>query len=277
MKILVENLEFKIATKSDIEELKPLYTLCFGEDKEYIDFYFKNIFHKTKVFTAVYQDEIVSFLSLFDAKLRINDEYLSCNYIYGVGTHPDFRGNAISIKLLDNAVSTLVNIQAIVLVPANPSLFDFYSNQGFEKAFYIFDNFVVTEKNAKIKLFECPKDDFIELREAFYKQQKTSCMLDDNSLVYDEILFTKGKILKTTYGNTEYYCVCYAFEDELFIREHSFGKNIDVALSSLSAFFDLNKIKIRSVAENRNTPFGMIKFLGKKRPIDIGYMNFMLD
>ena len=51
-------------------------------------------------------------------------------YIYGVATHPDYRGRGFAGKLIRGALQT-PGYDLTALVPENPSLIEFYEQFGF--------------------------------------------------------------------------------------------------------------------------------------------------
>jgi ribosomal protein S18 acetylase RimI-like enzyme len=75
-------------------------------------------------------------------------------YIYGVGTHPDYRRHGYAGKLIKDALQTPV-YEFAALVPENPSLIGFYRRLGFARRGYlprdgravlVYDNTIMPEK-----------------------------------------------------------------------------------------------------------------------------------
>lgn len=132
--------ELRLAQADEIARLKEVWKLCFGDEDQYIDFFYQNRFNERN--TAVLADDkiIAAMLTMLPMKLKQpGKETVNAAMIYGVATHPGYQKRGFSSKLLHYSSRILMEkgIPVSVLVPAEESLFEFYRKQGYQEAFYI--------------------------------------------------------------------------------------------------------------------------------------------
>ncbi len=126
----------RLANENDTLSIRNIWRECFTSDISYIDNFITNCFPHAKTWVAISNksSEIVSILSLLPTYFNYDGKNFTGGYIYGVATLPDFRGNSLS-KVLMNAAfeySGAINLQYLVVKPANDSLFDLYRGQSFD-------------------------------------------------------------------------------------------------------------------------------------------------
>jgi len=128
----------RFATEKDIDELKNLWKICFGDSDAFIQYYFKEEFKADRV--LLLEDKgIASMLTMIPIQLSVpNDKKYSGAMLYAVATHPTFQGKGLSTQLMDYAKSYLKEqgMNIITLVPASSSLADFYAKRGYTTGFY---------------------------------------------------------------------------------------------------------------------------------------------
>lgn len=143
--------EIRFAKKSDIPKLKEIWKICFGDDDDYIDFFFKNKYKEEETLLSLCDAEIAAMLTMIPTKIVMPDNSsLKASMIYAVATHPKYRGKGLSSKLMEYSNNYLLNnnVDASILVPATESLFKFYSRQGYMEGFYLRE-VVLTDENIK--------------------------------------------------------------------------------------------------------------------------------
>ena len=126
-----------ILVKFENEELKKqavsLWHEAFGDGEEYINFFLDT--HKGCTFVPLTDNgELVSALYLIDGVLDDIDGF----YLFAAATFKAHRSKGYMARLLQLAEETAKqkNKSFIALVPAEKSLFDYYSRFGYKTAFY---------------------------------------------------------------------------------------------------------------------------------------------
>ena len=107
--------------------LRALFTEAFGEET-FTNLFFDRGYSVERCLVAA-GDSVYAALHWFDCTL----EDRKCAYLYGIAAFEACRGQGIGSKLIRFAIDHLQNsgYDAIVLVPAEPSLFDYYARFGF--------------------------------------------------------------------------------------------------------------------------------------------------
>lgn len=126
---------FGFAQKRQTDELKQIWRLCFGAEQSYLDSFFDHYYHPARTAVAQKDGRVAAMLFLIPMQAVFRDKALPAYYIYGVGTHPDFRGQGLSTQLLEFTHGQLKRegCALSVLVPASQSLFEFYRNRGYDR------------------------------------------------------------------------------------------------------------------------------------------------
>ena len=121
----------------DREEYKEaavaLWNEAFGDSEEYIRFFHAN-HDRCTCLTLCESDELQSALYLIDGELCGEKGY----YLFAAATFKKYRGKGSMAHLLKEAERFAVQNgkSFIALVPAEPSLFGYYSRFGYKTAFY---------------------------------------------------------------------------------------------------------------------------------------------
>ena len=153
---------------SDKSQIINLWHDVFGDDEKYVDCFLNEC--RNKVCLGYFVDDIlVSMLFLIDCK------YLNCNgkYIYAVATDKEHRNKGYASLLVNEAKKYMDDF--LWLIPAEKSLFDYYSKLGFVTKLYSNSNFknkIKFNEPAKILLdlyegssFELPKGMIYSLKD----------------------------------------------------------------------------------------------------------------
>lgn len=187
------------AKKSNVNELKELWQTCFGDDREYIDFFFSRRFVPKNTFVYSLNGRAVAQLFLLEGVFRVNGEEYPSYYLYAACTHPSFRRKGIMGELLKYTETEAKKRKTdfICLVPADKHLFDYYSGFSYKPVF--------SEKIITVNRRDYSRERSIET--AFPEAQKdisgfrnknltgSDCFLWDNdALKYaaDENVFSDG-------------------------------------------------------------------------------------
>ncbi|MGM9758779.1 MAG: GNAT family N-acetyltransferase [Parabacteroides sp.] len=123
---------------SRIESLKALWRECFEDDEAFIRFFFERIYRESDVLTDEEGGKLYAALYLLPRMLTWNGRLLPVAYLYGVGTAREARGQGRMSHLIRRALEEVRarGMAAVVTVPANAGLYDFYGHFGFVTTFY---------------------------------------------------------------------------------------------------------------------------------------------
>ncbi len=128
-----------VCTGKDYNALKELYEICFEDKKAVIDSFFENTL-KSEIAIGIFDGEkAVSALYLLKSEICFPcGERKLAFYVYGVSTHPDYRGKGLMKRILDFAKRFAENcgISYLFLVPAETSLFELYEKCGYKTGFF---------------------------------------------------------------------------------------------------------------------------------------------
>ena len=124
---------FRVAEKSDAAQLTGLFSAVFGDPEPVAANIFEKFAGYENVFLAEEEGQVIASLCTVPVTLQGRKGA----YYYGVCTRPEQRGKGVMTELMDYARSQLLlrGWSFAVLIPAGASLFDFYAQRGFQKAF----------------------------------------------------------------------------------------------------------------------------------------------
>ena len=125
----------RTACIGDLPALMELSRLCFGDTEEWLRlFYEKRVVLERDCWVWQEQGEIPAMAFTLPCLWRKGGAALPCAYLYSVATHPQWRGRGLSTRLMEGIwqAVTAQGCQAVVLVPAEESLFDFYRKRGYQ-------------------------------------------------------------------------------------------------------------------------------------------------
>lgn len=143
------------ATRQMIPELTQIWIESFGDDREYVNFYFANRFCENDMLVYLLDGKPVSMISMLPAYLCVNtqpdraglhllEKRRPIRYIYAVATLPACRGRGYAKELILEAYRLLQ--LPLVLEPATKQLFDYYHRMGFQGAFSVAEQMIDLQK-----------------------------------------------------------------------------------------------------------------------------------
>lgn len=123
----------RLASNSDIEQIKRVYQERFYTDNEYTTKVFRYLFPSSKCFVYIENEQIISTLFLIPINYYFKENIHSGYYLYGVATSKIASGRGIGKQLLKFAInqSKAENKKFIICRPANAKLFEYYNELGF--------------------------------------------------------------------------------------------------------------------------------------------------
>lgn len=268
-----------IANESHIPYLKEIWRLCFGDSKEYIDFFFKNRFDTCIGITALYNGKPIAGMYLMPVTTYEYGVLKSGYYAYAIGILPEYRGNGIyayiQSKLYDYVRD---NDKFIILCPANEKLCEYYKSLGYIENAYVSERVYTINENLKnYGTRELITSDYERLRKS-YTEDKNAIIWNNNALRYVllENKFTSGENLLIDYNDTEIFAVIRKNANSLVITESNAPPETRQALTDfLCTHFNVEKIKWITPDEGKNNRilYGLSCNLKK----DYYYLNLILN
>lgn len=286
------SIEVKHPEPHNVLAMKKIWQACFGDTMDYIDFFFEKCFNPKHALVAYYDYKPVAMLFLLPTTLTIAQKQYQGAYVYAVATKPEYRGKGIMKRMEQKAVevSKQAGLQFLCLVPQTKSLYKMYEKIGYKTAFYLSEKRYIplgTPNYDQIKIEECAKDEFIDLRKQFIGRLPSSVDFDDfyQKYRYDELAYSGFQLLKAESESEVGYLVGYREKDKFVIKETSIPQELlPKVLDCVAERYHVNFVKVRGLKGpvDKIVPFGMYKslseeiddvFVKSKNP----YMNLMLD
>ena len=288
---------FSLATKEDIPQLKKIWTACFGDEAAYQDLFFHNRFCPEN--TVLWRENGIPVAMAHLLPYHMMDETKEshlCYYVYAVATSPEFQGKGISTKLLTYAkeIAQERGAAALSLVPAEPSLFDFYQKRGYHTEYYVKQLSVSQEEFTKvdpIRFKICTVQTLESLRNSYYGNAPYFVQWGNDALQY--ILMESayvGRECLSFCGTHPGYVFCEQQGESLFVREIVCEKeDFPRMVAALFCRYPKSKkVRLRLKADSvlgqgEILPFGMICDLSHTSMIEhtkqksVPYMGLMLD
>lgn len=123
------------AQKPDKASVYELWKQAYpNQNRNYLNFYFKNIFEQGTCIVYEQDMRIVSTLQLQEHILQLHDKHITVSYLLGVATHPDYRRRGYMQALMESILDEASHKHVITLIEAfHPKL---YEQFGFETIYY---------------------------------------------------------------------------------------------------------------------------------------------
>ncbi|SDI32459.1 GNAT family N-acetyltransferase [Desulfosporosinus hippei] len=138
-------LETRLAQTGEIDQLKELWRLCFGDPEDYIDLYFANRYKNEDTCILLKNNDISAMLTMLPVKTVFKDHCSTDTaMLYAIGTHPSYQNKGFATQLMDfsNQYLRANKYGLSILVPAKKELFAYYRRRGYQDGFYIRETFL---------------------------------------------------------------------------------------------------------------------------------------
>ena len=118
-------------------ECRELWIEVFGDEREDVDRFLIDIHREDNLLTHSENGEVVAMLNI----VPIDTDYGPTAYLYAIATAPDFRGRGYAGALIKQAIdiARAREYKAVMLIPSEPSLIDYYKRFGFGEPAYKLD------------------------------------------------------------------------------------------------------------------------------------------
>lgn len=273
----------RYANDTDLAEVRRLWDICFPEDENFNNYYFKNLVNLKNVLVFIENDKVISMLQ------RLPYEFSrmgKVTYIYGVCTEPAYRSKGLMKKLMDFSFKEDIRqgIKASILIPASKSLFNMYERFGYSDAFYTSKKKYQLNGRDVSDEFEIVKCDYahIPLMNRLYEDKLKNIghvlrtdkywkiQLDMFAVLSSEVL-----CLYNTNQFLGYSFVCTPSNpmvQEIFTIDDIYDKTFAELIIKR---YNIKEIELTSIGKENK--FGMIKYHQDSYYDDMAYMNLMFD
>ncbi|HBN84065.1 MAG TPA: hypothetical protein DDZ89_09495 [Clostridiales bacterium] len=288
---VMSKIQCRSSRQSEIEQLKDLWEICFGDDRTYIDLFFKYKYKESRTFVLTTDNVIAAMVTAIDVIYTHSGKKYPSVMLYAVATHPSERGKGFSTLLMDYVNQEYSNrgVQISVLVPADKPLIGFYKKRGYTEAFSIYEGkplLYMDSGGLFVDLEPVDADAYNNIRTAFLEEQ--------NSILYsnEDIFFqqntaalSKGNIFQlqgcdgTGCAIVERISPEKILVKELLIKDHM----MKGALKTIIEHFAPSEVIVRLPKENpsiigSSRVFGMAKVLDPSLPLSPeGYLGLAFD
>lgn len=257
----------RLSTEKDILKLKEIWGLCFPNEDEFRDRYFKNIFNPKNTIVLEKNGEIVSMLQMLPVTLTNGDAEYSGYYIYAAATLPEFQGKGLMGELLNYSFELNKDKDFAFLITQNDSLFKFYEKFGFSPCFTVEKSIVTAKDNGLNIEVDTNYKKITEIAntslKGIFHNKRSADTLKKN------LICSGGKI----YTYKESFCIFEKSDDFARIIEAIGDDSIKIAEQIL-----LNE-KVSScemISPFGKMPFGMVKPIKQNKSI-FGYINILYN
>ena len=83
-------MEIRFATKGMIPQIKKIWHRCFGDEEEYMEFYFTHRFTEENMLVCIADEKPVAMTTFLKAYLVMEEGEMPVHYAYAVATLPDY-------------------------------------------------------------------------------------------------------------------------------------------------------------------------------------------
>lgn len=261
-------MEIRFATKEMIPQIKEIWHQCFGDEEDYMEFYFTHRFTEENMLVCMEDKKPVAMTTFLKAYLVTGEGEIPVHYAYAVATLPEYRGRGYAKMLLEKGKQHFQT--PIVLEPASESLIYYYEKLGFCMAFCVAERTILPDEIAEAKgeekgqqeywLLTVTPDEYVQLRDAYF-MGNGYIRWDRDAIAY--------VLLENDYADGYAYKVQHHGREELllFREEENAIEVLETTLSEQDLLAVLKRLRIKVLvrvrkslaAVEREERVGMIK------------------
>ena len=171
-------MEIRFATKEMIPQIKEIWHRGFGDEEDYMEFYFTHRFTEENMLVCMEDKKPVAMTTFLKAYLVTGEGEIPVHYAYAVATLPEYRDRGYAKMLLEKGKQHFLT--PIVLEPASESLIYYYEKLGFRMAFCVAERTILPDEIAEAKgeekgqqeywLLTVTPDEYVQLRDAYFME-----------------------------------------------------------------------------------------------------------
>lgn len=122
--------------KEDVLRLKRLWKESFGDEDAFIDSFFEMLYQDQNVLLEEKDGMLLGASFFLPGRIFTETGWQDIRYVYALAVYPEYRGQKIATRLLDEAGERYKT--PMITEPADAGLADrFYQPYGFQKCFYL--------------------------------------------------------------------------------------------------------------------------------------------
>jgi predicted acetyltransferase len=124
----------RYAIDKDIDDIKKIWSYCFGDTEKFMDYYFSNRYFKEHNVVVEQDESIISSLQLAPYKINLNGKVYKTSYVVGVSTLPEARGKGFMKSMMDFTLEELYKRgeKVSILMPID---YRIYRRYGYEHCY----------------------------------------------------------------------------------------------------------------------------------------------
>lgn len=119
----------RVATFKDKEQFRSLWEICFGDSRDFTDWFFRERFIPEYCVCIEENNKIISCMQAYPLSLLVRGKLVKSAILCGVCTHPDFRKKGYMSKIFTAEMNLLFE-KNIVLAPHTPAVLESYFSFG---------------------------------------------------------------------------------------------------------------------------------------------------
>ena len=273
--------QISYAVPEDRAALMRLWKRVFGDPDDYLSLFFTHSFvpGQTLVARTSPHAEPAAMLFLLPIVLCSATARWEGRYIYAVATDPDFRSRGLSSLLLSEVHRRLAaeGLAFSALVPAEPSLFDYYGVRGFSSEFFRRAVSIVPGPGAwpDPALSPASLPELLSLRDRVFGSSALYGRWDGQALAYQqrETQLLGGEILSFSFEGEPGYAVCHPAGELVLIKEWGFSSLCEPVFAAIARRFGRKTLRLDLPAlpdEAGARPFAMTRWYLKERKREDG-------
>lgn len=258
----------RYADMSLYKQAYELFDEVFDEDKRFNEYFFKNIFDINNLLVCMKDNVIASMVQTIPYEIQ---KIGRVTYIYGAATRPEYRNQGLMSKLLNKSfeIDKQKGFTGSILIPANESLFEFYANFGYKKAFYKNIRFY---KNKPGKIMPVSIDSFGQINAVYEKAFSNAAHTVRTKEYWQQQIKMFSELGGFVFQNDDSYAFGW-LNDKPEIQE-LIGDHKDELAGTLANYFNVQEIKASTAGEE--TAAGVIKLYNGDK-CEKMYLNLMFN
>lgn len=259
--------------------LKELWHIVFGDSEKSIDLFFDGSYQPERFLVVVEDDVITTMLVLLPLTLQCeNGTPIPASYLYALATHPDYRGRGHAKRLLRfvHQYARERDVDCMVVVPAMPSLHQFFGEFDFEPTFATRHTTVTKEDLGQME----EEDTIAPATVEEYRNLRKEVLEKTQHVSYPEELISFQKEVSQLSGGNLYQisiageegCMAVERVDEntVVVKELLVApRDVKTALALLQTQVPATTYQVRTPAQRSGTPesqvhpFGMVRWYNR--------------
>lgn len=272
----------RYAIDKDIDDVKEIWSYCFGDTEKFMDYYFSKRYFKEHNVVVEQDGNIISSLQLGQYTINLNSNNYDTSYVVGVSTLPEARGKGFMRSMMNFTLEELYKRgeKVSILMPID---YRIYRRYGYEHCYdqiqYNIDVDDLRSFRIKGNFHKSNKDHvkaLIDMADSFQNGLNGYTIRDNKYFenLFGEIQSEDGNFY--IYENNGYkgYLI-YSFNgDTMFVRE-LFYKDID-SLKSMMGFIYNHNTQCKKVSISAPIGDKLKLILDNPKDVDFKLIPFMM-